>query len=74
MYDAIEKKYLKTLSLIVAKQSDGTGSSQVAEFDDLVLENYSFRFDYAKEGECLMATGEHGDALPCTKENSKFCY
>jgi hypothetical protein len=65
VYEAIDKQYLKTLSLIIAK-SDNVQD----ELSDEVLENYTIKYQYADNGDVLMATNEDGEAVLCNKENS----
>jgi hypothetical protein len=44
------------------------------ELSDEVLENYTIKYQYADNGDVLMATSEDGEAVVCTKENSAYLH
>lgn len=69
MFDAIEHKYLKAMSLIITNASETDGEAS-APTDD-VIEAYTLKYEYAEDGTCYMdTTGGEGPPLPCSKENA----
>lgn len=71
VFDAIEKQYLKSMSLIVARVPDGADVLKYTnELGDDVVENYTFKYEYSDKGDCMLNTGD-GEPTVCTKANSK---
>lgn len=69
VFDAIEKQYLKSVSLIVAKASIAGAEGNNSEAE--VLESYTLKYEYGANGTCYMSTGaEDGPMLPCSKAST----